>query len=344
MKTKFNQMAVQTWLTCIALCLIFTQPALGNTSRATSKDPLPMETRLPANVTSVEIQKALDQLPASGGVVDLPSGTFIVTQPIILQKDNLALRGAGQSTILLLAPGADCPVIILGEPLNSPKRTVNHLCVAGLQIDGNRHFQSRELWKLHGEGTQIRNNGITIQRVSDSLVENVICARCRSGGLVTTLGVRNFTVRKLTAFDNQFDGLACYKTRHSSFTDLYLHDNPGAGISLDLAFDNNCISNAFLLGNNLGVFMRASCDNHFYNVTIQNSHHFGVFMAGHLNQAAQTECADNAFTNLSAMNCGGPAFRVNNVSCTNNILIRPEFAKNLKGGLSLARPNLVTME
>jgi hypothetical protein len=113
---------------------------------------------------------------------------------------------------------------------------------------------------------------------------------------------------------------------------------------LDLGFDDNIISNAVLVANDLGVFMRASRGNQFYNVTIHNSHHFGVFMAGYYHPAAQTECADNAFTNLTATNCGGAAFRVNNITCTNNILIRAQFAKNLRGGLSLVRPNLVTME
>lgn len=351
MKTKFNQRTSQKWITGLILCLAFclgTHPILGNIPnfRVTIPvpEPVPLVVQMPTNATSAEIQRALDQLPACGGVVGLPAGTFIVTQPIVLQRDKQTLRGAGESTILRLAAGADCPVIILGQPVNYPRRNVRHLCVASLQIDGNRHLQSRELWKVSGEGSEIRNNGITIQHVSDSLVEDVICARCRSGGLVTTLDDRNLTVRKLTSFDNEFDGLACYETRHSTFTDLFLHDNPGAGISLDLAFNENSISNAYLLGNNLGVFMRASRDNQFYNVTIQNSHHFGVFMAGHLDQDARTECADNAFTNLTAADCGGPAFRVNNVSCTNNILIGAKFAKNLKGGLSLARPNLVTVE
>jgi hypothetical protein len=351
MKTKINQKTSPRWMTGIALCLTLclgSHPSLGNTPNFRGKnpvpEPVPLELRLPTNATSAEIQQALDQLPASGGVVDLPSGIFTVTQPIVLQRDNQTLRGAGPSTILRLAAGADCPVIILGQPVNYPRLNVRHLCLADLQIDGNRHLQSRELWKISGEGSEIRNNGVTIQHVSDSLVDDVICARCRSGGLVTTLDVNHLTVRKLTSFDNEFDGLACYETRHSTFTDLFLHDNPGAGISLDLAFNENSISNAFLLGNNLGVFMRASRDNQFYNVTIQNSHHFGVFMAGHLDQDARTECADNAFTNLSAANCGGPAFRVNNVTCTNNILIGAKFAKNLKGGLSLARPNLVTLE
>ena len=179
--------------------------------------------------------------------------------------------------------GANCPVIILGEPVNHPQTTVRFLRVSDLFIDGNRMHQQRELWRLSGEGSQIRNNGITVQDVSDSTVEHVTAARCRSGGLVTTLDVRRLTVRGLDAFDNQFDGLACYHTTDSLFTELYLHDNPGAGISLDLAFNHNVISNAVLVANDLGIFMRASRDNQFQDVSIRNSHHYGVFMA-HVDQ------------------------------------------------------------
>jgi len=225
------------------------------------------------------------------------------------------------------------------------------LRVSDLFIDGNRSRQQRELWKLAGEGSQIRNNGIVVQGVSDSLVENVTSARCRSGGLVTTRAVRRLTVRGLDAFDNEFDGLACYETEDCLFTDLYLHDNPGAGISLDLAFNHNVISNAVLNANDLGVFMRASRNNQFCNVSIRNSHHHGVFMAHAETQTArgwgpapQTECTQNSFTNLIAVNCGGAAFRVNNITCTNNVIIRATFDGNRKGGLSLAQPDLVTLQ
>lgn len=347
MTAKLNQNSDRGWVVRITLflgILIINNHAFGTTSRTTSTVPPQFVIQLPATVSGAEIQKALDTLPADGGAVALPAGVFIIRQPIILQRDNQTLRGVGDNTILRLSAGANCPVIILGEPVNRPRHIVRHLCVASLLIDGNRREQSDELWHLSGEGSEIRNNGITIQRVRDSLVQAVTCARCRSGGLVTTLDVRSLTVRHLTAFDNQFDGMACYETRHSTFTDLYLHDNPGAGISLDLQFNYNTISNADLVANNLGVFMRDSRQNEFYNLNIQNSHHFGVFMAGYIDQDAQTACADNAFTNLSATNCGGPAFRVNDVTCTNNILIRAQFAKNRRGGLSLVRPNLVTVE
>ncbi len=297
--------------------------------------------QLAAGVTSMEIQQALDRLPDCGGEVLLPAGTYEVYQPIVLRRDHQNLRGAGETSVLHLVDNANCPVIILGEPVNAPQRTIRQLCVAGFFVDGNRVHQSRELWRPTGEGSEIRNNGITVQAVSDSLVENVTAVRCRSGGLVTTLGVSRLTVRNLTAYDNEFDGLACYLTTNSLFTGLKLYNNPGAGISLDLAFNHNVISNAVLSANDLGIFMRASNNNRFYDITIHNSHNYGVFMA-HAG-APRTACTDNAFTNLAAADCGGAAFRVNNASCTNNLVIRPQFAANRGGGLSLAGPNLVTV-
>ncbi len=345
MKTNFNQLVgweAVARITAVVCFLIF--PVL---SPATE----PVSLTLPVGVSEIEIQKALDALPAAGGEVVLPAGKFLIRQPIVLRRDNQVLRGSGAATILRLADNANCPVIIMGEPVNAPKTVVQNLRVSDLFIDGNRRNQTRELWRLEGEGSEIRNNGITIQSVSDCVVERVTCAHNRSGGLVTTMGVECLTVRGLESFDNEFDGLACYLTTDSLFTDLYLHDNPGAGISLDLAFNHNVISNAWLNGNDLGIFMRASRENQFLNVSIRNSLHHGVFMAHSEMQTAtgwgpapKTECVYNAFTNLIAMNCGGAAFRVNNTTCTNNIIIRPKFEGNVSGNLSLAQPNLVSVQ
>jgi hypothetical protein len=106
-----------------------------------------------------------------------------------------------------------------------------------------------------------------------------------------------------------------------------------------------------LNANDLGIFMRASRDNQFHNITIHDSHRFGVFMAhaeqfiaGVLQAAPESECTQNSFTNLIAKNCGRAVFRVNNSNCTNNVIIRPGFAWSMKGGLSQARPDLVTVQ
>jgi len=306
---------------------------------------------LPSGATGTEIQRALDNLPAAGGEVVLPPGVFEIREPIVLQRDHQALRGSGTATILRLVDGANCPVVILGVPVNHPQRTVHYLRLSNILIDGNRSHQERELWRLRGEGSEIHNNGVTVQGVSDSVVEHATCAHCRSGGLVTTLGVERLTVLDLTAFDNEFDGLACYQTHDCVFTKLDLYNNPGAGISLDLDFGNNVITNAVLIDNDLGIFMRASSNNRFYNVSICDSHHYGVFMAHTLTltllgwqPVPGTECVRNSFTNLIASDCGSAAFRVNDTTCTNNVIIGAQFHNGAEGGLSLVRPGLAIVQ
>jgi polygalacturonase len=355
MKTNFNQTVASGSPGKVAVILwLLLSPLLGLAAPQTPPGAEPAEPvviRLGVGVSDKQIQAALDALPVGGGEVVLPAGKFQIHQPLVLHRDFQTLRGVGATTILILADNANCPVIIMGEPVNHPQTTVKNLHVSNLFIDGNRFHQQRELWKLAGEGSEIRNNGITIQSVSDSAVEHVTCARNRSGGLVTTLGVSHLTVRDLNAFDNEFDGLACYLTTESLFADINSHDNPGAGISLDLAFNHNVISNARLNANDLGIFMRASRGNQFQDVSIRNSHHHGVFMAHSETQTAQgwgpapkTECVYNSFTNLIAMNCGGAAFRVNNTTCTHNVIIRAKFEGNVKGNLSQAQPNLVAVQ
>ena len=126
---------------------------------------------------------------------------------------------------------------------------------------------------------------------------------------------------------------------------------PGAGISLDLDFNHNVVSNAVLTANDLGIFMRASRDNQFYNVSIRKQPPLRrVHGAGRAvdrrrgwEPAPRTECAQNSFTNLAARDCGGAAFRVNNTSCTNNVIVRAEFDGNRPGRTFAGRPDLVTV-
>ena len=295
-----------------------------------------------------EIQRALDQLPPGGGTVVLAPGTYDIHHPLELNRDHLTLRGSGEATVLRLADGAACPVVILGSKSSKPGRNVTGLGLSDLAIDGNRSHQTIEKWVDPANTSGIQNNGVMVQAVNDSRVEHVVAAHCRSGGLVTANGTRNLTVDGFTAYDNQFDGLACYRTENCVFTGLDLHDNQAAGISLDLDFNHNTISDSTLTGNDLGVFMRRSCDNQFSKITIRHSHHDGVFMAQWVGRTAtgwqlipQTECLGNHFLGLNVYDCAGAAFRVHDAACVNNVIADGIFSGNVHGGLVQAGANQV---
>ena len=268
----------------------------------------------PAN-SGAEMQKALDGLPA-GGEALLGAGQYEITRPLFLQHDDETLCGAGPATVLRLAGNANCPVIVLAPPLTETGRAVTHLRLADLIIDGNRKGQRSEFWRLAGDGSVMNNNGVDVWNATDIVVEHVVCHDCRSGGLVAAV-TRRLVLRDFEAYGNQFDGLACYQTEDSQFDGLKLHDNLAAGISLDLAFNHNSISHTVLANNDLGIFMRHSRDNVFQALDITRSRSAGIFMAQSMSSPG-SECSGNKFEDLTIQDCGGKAFLVNDVSCTNN--------------------------
>lgn len=304
--------------------------------------------KVPAKAGGQGIQKALDSL-AQGGEVDLEAGVYVVRQPIVLQRDHQSLCGSGPATVLFLADKANCPVVILGAPVNHPAGSIHDLRLSGVLIDGNRKKQQRELWRTLFGGAEVINNGVDIWNAHQVTVEHVICCHCRSGGMVTSAGTRQLTVHDFTAFDNQFDGLACYLTEESHFSKLYLHDNLAAGISLDLDFNHNVIEGAVLDGNDLGIFMRQSRNNSFEGLTIEKCRHHGVFMAQTSEFTASgwrsrpgTECTGNSFDKILIADCGGKAFLVNDASCKDNRIDGGKFFDNAQGGLVQSPTNPVT--
>lgn len=329
------------WLA--ALAVIYASPA-NAWKRSGALD----EVILGPKSTAKDIQAALDGLPEGGGTVALRPGVYAIDRPITLQKDNQTLRGAGPATILRLADNANCPLLVMGTLGNTPTNIVRNLRVSDLDIDGNRTNQQVESWSVEGEGSEIRNNGLTVRGVTDAFVERVRCFRCRSGGLVTEKSVHRLTVSDYSSWDNQFDGLAAYATENSVFTRLILHDNPGAGLSLDHSFLHNVVSDAVLTSNGCGIFMRYSRDNLFQGLTIRDSREHGVFMAetavknaaGEWIPTPNTECTGNVFSGLLITDSVGAGFLVNNDTCSNNLIQGARFARNGLGGLCQSKPGL----
>lgn len=41
------------------------------------------------------IRSAISNLPVKGGTIHIPAGTYVCAAPIILERDNVVLKGAG---------------------------------------------------------------------------------------------------------------------------------------------------------------------------------------------------------------------------------------------------------
>jgi parallel beta-helix repeat protein len=275
------------------------------------------------------IQAAINQLPPAGGEVIVKAGKYTCANHIVINRDNVTLRGEGSATLLRLASDANSPVIVMGQPIAVPTVTRRNIHVSNLAIDGNRANQQFECW--HGpcsETNALRNNGITIRRCEDCSVEGVTAYSTASGGLVTELGCRRLTVRGYMSYDNFFDGVAGYETENSVFTGLNLYKNLGAGLSFDIQFNNNIISNSVLTENaRVGIFMRDSKDNLFSGLQIRKNGEHGVFLA-QVDADDTKPAKGNTFSGVIVSESNGDGIRVNNASCVDNSVVVSQFNGN----------------
>jgi len=294
------------------------------------------------------IQAAIDGLPAAGGSVLVRPGVYTCGASIVIDRNNVALRGSGPATLLQLGAHVNRPVIVVGQTIEAPTTTRRNVVVSDLAIDGNRAQQDHECSNGPcGPGDFLRNNGMSLRRVEDVVVERVSVTGARSGGLVPELTSRRLTIRDFTVTDSAFDGIAAYETEDSLFTGLHLHDNAGAGLSFDIEFNRNVISDSVIEGNgDVGIFMRNSSDNLFSELLIRNSGSYGLFLA-QVNADTTKPASGNTFTGMVVADSGqnpmkgGHGMRVNDVSCTNNLVVATQFVGNRDGGLSEASPGLV---
>lgn len=280
----------------------------------------------------------------------------------------MKLCGEGSGTILRLATDANTPVIVLGQITAPPAITTRNIHVSDLTIDGNRLTQAFECWGGdcdHGGLTNSRNNGIMVGGVSDVIIENITVHSTRSGGLVSEKGSKLVTVQSFTSFDNQFDGLAAYKTEDSTFSGLFLYNNCSAGLSFDLGFNNNSISGVIIhrdatsicsvppKDGRVGLFMINSKDNTIQGIHFQNSREHGVFLAQPGSDPI-IAASGNTFTNLVVSNSGqdadpssegwcagdfegGVGFCVKNDSALNNLSVGAQFINDRGGCIKVSR-------
>lgn len=294
------------------------------------------------------IQAAIDGLPSGGGAVLVRSGAYVCSAPIVIDRDDVVLRGSGPATVLELGDHVNRPVVVLGQTIEVPTTTRRHIQVSDLSIDGNRANQEHQCSTSDCVGSDyLRNNGLSLRHVEDVVVERVSVTSPRSGGLVTELGSRRLTVRDFTVTDSQFDGIAGYQTEDSLFTGLNLHGNAGAGLSFDIDFNRNEVNDSVIEGNaDVGVFMRDSSDNLFSDVLVRDSGSFGLFLAEVLNEPAKP-ASGNTFTGMVVagsgqdLTRGGYGMNVANDSCVDNLLDGVQFVDNRAGGLLESSPGLV---
>ena len=290
------------------------------------------------------IRSAIQALPPEGGTVVLGPNLFPVSKAIVIDRDGVELRGIGTETILRLTDGANCPVIVIGTTATPVSGIVRNISARNLVIDGNRGAQQFECCGGpcdSGGLTYIRNNGITVRGAEDIQIENVITHNCRSGGIVLEKYCRRVQINNFESYNNEFDGLAAYETEDCTFTQMKLHHNRSAAVSMDWKCHRNLFSDSqFTQNGGQGIFMRDSVENQFRNLYIRDNGEQGLFIA-ETRELPGTACLRNVFDRISVTGNKTQGIRVNDASCLGNVITNSRVSGNTLENISLAADGLL---
>jgi len=103
----------------------------------------------------VEIQAAIDSLPATGGCIYIKEGVYDITNTILIDKDNVSIMGCGHSTIFRVS-------VVINYLINVTANT-DYFTFELIQLDGNDNC----VWAV------LRFSGATTRsRVSNCWLDN----------------------------------------------------------------------------------------------------------------------------------------------------------------------------
>lgn len=236
----------------------------------------------------IEIKAAIDNLPASGGLIYLREGTYVVSDSIHIGKSNVALAGAGASTIIKIR-----------DNLNASTKTIkagwcSRVLIQNLCIDGNKANQTAGMFGI------VFEDGISFSKIANCLIENVrgdgiwlnsSSNNTISGNICSGNNVRGIHLNN--ACNNTIVGNSCWgndsgiwlypSSDYNTVTGNTVYSNLSGGIRMSSACyntvsGNTCYLNAWagiacLDGGNNTISSNTCNNNGVYNIALFNSHH-----------------------------------------------------------------------
>lgn len=209
----------------------------------------------------VEIQAAIDALPASGGLVVLSSGTFNVEVALVLDSYQ-TLRGCGRNTILTTTT-ADIDIITATGGSGTEKVGI---LIADLCVDGTA-------------GASTVSLAINFTYVDYSKVQNIWALNCTSWGGV---GLTNCDLNEIigNTLNDNYDGVYTESSSGNNISHNTCQGNTAEGMYVYLSNENTISGNTCQGGGNTGIALDGSDNNTVMGNTIQGNGLIGISIDG----------------------------------------------------------------
>jgi hypothetical protein len=219
------------------------------------------------------LQAAIDALPAEGGIVNLPPGTFEIERPLVISRSDVLLRGSGTATHIKNVNEGGEPALLVRHP------------------DGEKVKANEKLWRVmlsdfRITGNEKSGNGIEALLVNEIFIQGVTVSyhggdgikldRCyedpRINDCLITYnkqtGVNVPGCHDIVVCGNQFeenrDALHCFDAFNLCFTGNCVDDHLGDGVVIENTYGSVVSGNMIEECDGRGVVLARDC----YGITL----------------------------------------------------------------------------
>lgn len=239
-----------------------------------------------------DLQAALDAVPASGGVVQIPAGEFRITKPLVLSRAETRIVGAGTATKILNANTEGKPALIV-RPANRDRDKNARLWrvqLADFRICGDPQAVDAKSTKptsgdgLLAEGIQeLFVHGLSIDHTGGNGIHMIDCYEDPriSDSILTynaKAGMRMEACHDIVVSANQFeenqDALQCVDSFNLCMNGNNIDDHLGRGIVIENTYGSVLSGNMIEECQGTAIVLDRDC----YGITISANviaHNFG---------------------------------------------------------------------
>lgn len=222
------------------LCLLLTIPLLYLPSSAA--DSLPGARTVIDASQFASIQAAFDAVSVEGGVVRLPPGTFEITEPLMLQRGDVRIEGAGSATNIVNRNEAGKPALIVSHADGANVKRTDRLWrvnLANFRITGNEKsghgIEAIRVEEIFIQGVSVSYNGGDGIRLDecyeDPRITNCLLTYNKAIGL-NLLGCHDIVVSS-NQFEENKDALHCIDSFNLCMTGNCVDDHLDRGVLIE---------------------------------------------------------------------------------------------------------------
>lgn len=221
------------------------------------------------------LQAALDAIPESGGVVQLPPGLFEITEPLKLKVGDVSLRGSGTATHIVNKNENGEPALLIAHPECKNAKTDRkfnlwRVHVSDLRITGNEKsghgIEARQINEIYIEGVTLSENGgdgvfLNFCYEDPRIADSLFTYNKKNG--VHLLGCHDIVVNANHFEENQ-DALLCADGFNLCMNGNNLDDHLGHGVIIENTYGSVLSGNMIEECQGTAVILDRNC----YGITL----------------------------------------------------------------------------